>query len=139
MTFQPREIVRTQPYRAQQEYIGEVVLNNGTIGAIFDTLGVTTDPAQLVGAQVTAAIPAVGPFLDVTVYSTGIGTLDVILRMASTGQNLTMLAAPIAVPALTMFPAVVGLRIPARFVSVVFTNTSGGSATVDFCALLGSN
>jgi hypothetical protein len=140
--FQAREVVRSQPYGTQKTYIQQVVANNGILLITFDIAQVITDRNQLFPPVTVSSsgIPSVGPYLDVMVVSTGIGTLDAAAFVDSGAPFASsLLAAPIAVPVIPLIATITGLRIPARYCSVQFQNTSGGDVTVDFGAFMRSN
>lgn len=137
--IQARSLVRAQPYGAQVTYIQSPVANPGGLEASFDLAVVITEPAQFESGNFgTTTIPAVGPYLDMTVFSTGIGTVDIQVAIDYGASTESILAAPLAVAANVMF-VISALRIPARFVNASFTNTSGGAVTVDFGAFIRSN
>jgi hypothetical protein len=136
MGFQARTIVRAQPYRTQQTLVASAVANAGTLQNTYDVSSVVSDRNQLKAGLVNS-LACVGPFLDVMVFSDQLGTLDIQIAVDRGGGFRTMLSGLIAVPASSM-TLVTGLRIPARYVNVVFTNTSGVGATVDFGTYVGS-
>lgn len=138
MTVQGRQgVFRAQPYGAQQTYIDEPVADQEFLLAVFDIAIVVTDPNQYEDSA-TAAIQAVGPYLDAVVVSDSIGTVDVAVMVDGGGTFYSILPAPLALSANQ--PLVInGLRVPGRFIRVSYQNTSGGAAITDFGAYMRSN
>lgn len=131
---QSRTLVTSTPYGAQFTYVGAnegtIAANGGTVGPIFDIARIITDlnQFQTAGFQYSGR-PAVGPFLDVMLYTNRIGTLDVQCAVDRGGTLVSILAAPFAVAVST--PLVIqGLRIPARIVKVLYTNTDAANAAL---------
>lgn len=136
-TIQARQVVRAQPYGTQITFVAAVVPDTDTLSATFDIQVIIADRNQA-ALGVINALQSVGPYLDVMVFSTGIGTIDVTISVDTGGGFRSMLVAPIAV-AVSVMTTINQLRIPARYGNVTFTNTSGGDATVDFGAYVRSN
>lgn len=137
--FQARQLVRSVPFAAQVASRQAALANAGTIIAVFDVALKSTDANQLLtGALpdvVNPIIPAVGPNLDVLVFSAGAGTL--LVEFAVDVSCSFRQISNSVVPASTA-TNISGLRVTGRFVRVTFTNTSGGAALVEFGAYMRS-
>lgn len=137
-SFQSRNLVRAQPYKTQQTVIQQTVANLATVSFVFEISSVLCDRNQL-HAGIINSLPSVGPYLDAFVLvDVGGCTWDVKCAADATGGFYTILAAPIALAAGTPAATIAGLRIPARYGQLLFTNLSGGNAVVDMGAYLGS-
>lgn len=138
--FQGREVVRMHPVTTQKTYIQQAVANGAILSVVFDIAQVTTERNQLFPPVTVSSsgIPSVPPWLDAAVVSDQIGQLDVFITIDSGGLAVSLLAAPIAVPIYPLCATISGLRIPARYCTVQFTNTSGNAAVVDFGAFMRS-
>src|SRR5215813_6388724 len=126
-----RELVRPLPSAAQFENVNAALGNGATIQVAYDVALVVTDRNQLGGGAAPGTPTprfAIGPLLDVVVFSSGIGTL--LIEYGVAGGSYRQLSST-AVPASTLVN-ISGLRITARFVRITFTNTSGGAAAVEF-------
>jgi hypothetical protein len=133
-----RELVRPLPSSAQSETVNAALANAGTIQVAYDVALVVTDRNQLGGGAAPGAPTprfAIGPLLDVVVFSSAVGTL--LIEYGVAGGSYHPLSNS-AVPASTLVN-ISGLRITARFVRITFTNTSGGNAAVEFGAYVRSN
>lgn len=133
VAVQSRQLVRAQPYGTQNEFSALVIANGDTVVYDYDIATVITDRNQLL---VTApnALPSVGPYLDLQVLMSGIGTVDII----TIPTGFSMITGPLAVAADTPF-IISMLRVPASFVSVYIRNTSGGNVTVSGGVYIRSN
>jgi hypothetical protein len=131
-----RQLVKPLPSAAQFETTNGALANNGTIQVAYDVALAVSDRNQLTGAVPAGPTPriAIGPLLDVVVFSSGAGTL---LVQYAVGGGSYRDVAPIGVPA-SLLTNISGLRITARFVLVTFTNTSGGAVAVEFGAYVRS-
>lgn len=126
-----RNLVRSVPFAAQKTYLQSSVLNNGTLSVIFDIALVTTDPNQFANQTSVSSLPTVGPILDALLVSNHIGTLDVLVAVDAGGTFYSILAAP--QPIAANIPGQInGLRVPGRYVELLYTNTSGVTALTDF-------
>lgn len=136
-----RQLVRPIPFASQKIFINGSVANNGTLVSAFDISVVVSDANQLIGttppvnAGAEVAQPAVGPYLDAFIFSTGAGSFLIEFGVDSSASYRALSTA--GVPA-SQATNISGLRITARFCRLTFTNTSGGAAAVEFGAFVRS-
>lgn len=128
-----RLLVRSTPFVTPRTF-GGLLGPGADVGAEFDTLEGFADPNFY---NNVAAFPgvgevtkAVGPWLDAAVFSDQPGILSVEYAI-DRGALYRQPIAPIVVPGLT-FQNISGLRITARFVRVLYANTGGVDANVEF-------
>ena len=134
--FLAREAVTATPYLQVYTKHGVTVANAGSLGQVFD-MGVLLSDQNETGFAQASGLPSAGPFLDGFVFSSAVGTVDI--QVSTGGTFRTILTAPIAVAVSTGLVYCSGLRVPSWLFQVIFTNTSGGDATVDFVATVRSN
>lgn len=135
--FLSRQLVRTIPFAAQFTARNAAFANAATQVAAFDIALHVTDPNSfLVGANPSAdpTVVAIGPNLDVLVFSVGGGTLLVEFAVDATCAYRQISNS--VVPASTA-TNVSGLRITGRFCRVTFTATAG-PALLEFGAYVRS-
>lgn len=132
-----RNLVRSVPFAAQVTFVQSAVLASGVLSAIFDIALVTTDPNQLQTGNVNS-LPTVGPYLDALIVTNQIGTLDVLAAVDAGGAFYSILPSSIAL-GVALPVQINGLRVPGRYIELLYTNTSGVTATVDFGSYMRSN
>jgi hypothetical protein len=127
-----RALVRPIPFASNKTFRNAALANAGTLIAAFDVGLVVTDRNQFLGTANPSADPtqfAVGPYCDMGVFATGIGTVLFEYAVDSTCSYRTVNTVAIAA---NTWANVSELRVTGRFLRVTFTNTSGGAVTVEF-------
>jgi len=142
--LQARTLVRAQPFLAEDVYPTTLVTDGDALRTLFEIAAASCDRNELKGADTDSPdgnrfISTVGPLLDFAVFSTKIGVADIRITFDIGCTTVSMLSAPIPIPALTLVIIASGLRIPARWAETIFTNTSGDDAVVDYFAAIRSN
>jgi hypothetical protein len=135
--FQSRTLFRAEPF-STPIVANVVVLNGASLSAKFDVYQVVSDRNHIVNASPNTH--AVGPLLDVAIFSSKAGTLDVLFDAipgTTTERSVMPAATPIVIAALTL-GVVSGLRIIGQVVHVLYLNNSGFDALVEFTALVRS-
>ncbi len=134
--FLSRTLVRSIPFTTQKTF-NQSVAAAGNLNAAFDVGTRVTErnqflsPATLPVGMITNPTPvaAIGAILDVTLFASQAGTIQVFFAVDYT-CTYRAVSAPIAVAAST-FTNISGLRITARFVGIEYVNTAVVASTTE--------
>jgi hypothetical protein len=147
-SFLPRQLVRAVPFSSPDAIIDTLGAGlNTTID--FDVATALSDRNAIGGTNpLPLARMGTGFFLDVSVFMTQAGTLDVLFVVTGhtnlatvpangTARSVMPGGTPVVVAANTL-TLVAGLRVIATRVSIVLVNTAGVSANIEFFAAVRS-
>lgn len=126
-----RELIRFIPFATQKTFV-QALGAGAALTVEYDVARIVTDRNQLLaGAFPGGAQPAsaVGPFLDALWFSPQNGTIEVdyAVDQGAAYRQISLTNVLAAIPG-----NISGLRITGRFVRVIFTNTAGVPAAVEF-------
>ena len=141
-----RELVRSQPFRAQRTFNVAALAAAGTLIAAFDIGLAVTDVNQFIGGVEDPTLNpsadptqhAIGPWLDAMAYSDQNGTITVEYAVDYTCSYRQMFLTAVVA---TVPINIAGLRITGRFTRITFTNTPlvpATDAAVEFGVWVGS-